>query len=185
MKQPNLRIKDDPKIWAKLPRKTDDAFVYLYQKLIEENEQIMALAEKHGCGPFDEPVRKKLRPAQRILALLFRLDSQILNGGITQFCWNAPFELNDVAKAIKTLGQSELAKIYKKMDARLEEKLDEWAELRNKWADSPNPDWKYFQQSYALLNLAWFDKAYMAKHRTGMIKALLEYITKRKSDFVK
>src|SRR6266404_4313587 len=101
MKRLDLRIKDEPDIWAKLPRKPDDAFDYLYQKLIEENEEIMRLADKKGCGPFDEPVREKVRPAQRVLLLMYRLDSEILNGGVTQFCWNAIFEVNDVAKAIK------------------------------------------------------------------------------------
>jgi len=70
MKPPDLRIKTDSRIWAKVPRKADDAFDYFYRKLIEENEKIMALAEKKGCGPFDEPVRKKLRPAQKVLALV-------------------------------------------------------------------------------------------------------------------
>lgn len=185
MKKPDLRRKDDPKLWAKLPREADEAFEYLYLKLIEENDKIMALAEKHDCGPYDEPVRKKLRPAQKVLAVIFRLDSQILNGGIAQFCWNAPFEINDAAKAIKTLGQTELSKLYKKMDARFEEKIDAWAELRNHWADSPNPDWKYFQKSYKLLALGWFDKAYMSKHRKPLVKALLDYVLKHQRDFVK
>jgi hypothetical protein len=185
VKHPDIRTKDDPRVWAKVPRKADDAFDYFYRKLIEENPKIIALADKKGCGPFDEPVRKKLRPAQKVLALMWRLDSQILNGGITQFVWNAPFEVNDVAKAIKTLQLSELSKMYQKMDARLEAKLDEWAALRNQWEESPKHDWKLFQQSYALLDLGWFDKAYMAKHRSAMVKALLSYVVAHKNDFVK
>jgi hypothetical protein len=185
MKKPDLRIKDDPQHWAKLPRKADDAFLYLYQKLIEENQKIMTLADRKGCGPFDEPVRKKLRPAQKVLVLMWRLDSQIQNGGITQFCWNAPFEINDVAKAINTLRLPDLAKLYKKMDARFEEKLDQWAVLRNQWAESPNPAWELFQQTYALLALEWFDKAYMAKHRAAMVKAVIAYVLAHKKDFVR
>jgi hypothetical protein len=185
MKKIDVRTKNDPQIWAKVPRKADDAFDYLYRKLIEENGQIMALAEKAGCGPYDEPVRKKLRPAQKVLVLMYRLDSEILNGGITQFCWNAPFEINDVAKAIKTLRLPELAKLYKKVDARLEKKLDEWAALRNEWSNSANPDWGLFQQTYALLDLGWFDKAYMAKQRSEMVKALLSYVVGHKNDLVR
>ncbi len=184
MKKPDLRFKDAPQKWAKIPRNADAALLYLYQRLIEENEKVMALADKKGCGPFDEPVRKNLRPAQRILALMWRFDSEIQNGGITQFCWNAPSEINDVAKAIKALRLPELAKLYRKMDARLEEKLDEWAALRNQWSDSPNPDWGVFQQSYTLLGLDWFDKAYQ-KQRSRMIKALVSYVLEHKKDFVK
>jgi hypothetical protein len=185
MKKPDLRIKDDPQIWAKVPRKADDTFDYFYVKLIEENQKVMALTDKIGCGPYDEPVRKKLRPAQKVLALMWRFDSQILNGGVTQFCWNAPFEINEVAKAIKTLRLPELEKLYKKMDARLEEKLDEWATLRNKWDESPESGWGFFQQSYKLLALGWFDKAYLAKQRSVMVKALLSYVVGHKGDFVK
>lgn len=183
MKRLDFRIKDNPKIWTKLPRKADAAFDYLYQKLIEENEQIMALAEKKGCGPYDEPVRKKIRPAQEILLLLFRLDSQILNGGVTQFIWNAPFEIDDVEKAIKKLHLAELAVLYKKVDDRLMEKMKEWVALKQKW--NANPDWGCFQKTYPLLALDWFDKAYMAKHRTKMVKALIAYILEHKVDLVR
>ncbi len=185
MKKSDLRIKDNPRIWAKVPRKADDAFDYFYRTLIEENEKIMALTDKIGCGPYDEPVRKKLRPAQKVLVLMWRLDSEILNGGVTQFCWNAPFEISDVAKAIKTLRLPELEKLYRKVDARLEEKLKEWAALRNKWDESPSSGWGFFQQSYKLLALDWFDKAYMAKHRSGMLKALLSYLVEHKRDLIK
>jgi hypothetical protein len=182
----DLRIKDDPNIWAKAPRKPDDAFDYYYQKLIEENEKLMALADKKGCGPFDEPVRKKANPAQAVLLLVYRLDSQILNGGITQFCWNAPFEANDVAKAIKKLEQPELAKLYRQCDARLEEKLDEWEDL---WVKGHDEGGKVgiecFHKTYALLDLGWFDKAYLKAHRASLVKALLQFVVKNKKRFVK
>jgi len=93
--------------------------------------------------------------------------------------------MNDVAKAIKTLRLPELEKLYKKMDARLEEKLDEWATLRNKWDESPESGWGFFQQSYKLLALGWFDKEYMAKRRSAMVKALLTYVVEHRRDFVK
>jgi hypothetical protein len=183
MKRPDLRLTGNPQILTKLPRKPDDAFSYLYEKLIEQNEHISKLADKKECGPYDEPVRKKLRPAQQVLVLMLRLDSQILNGGVTQFIWNAPFEIDDVEKAIKKLGLTELAKIYKKVDDRLMEKMDEWVALRQKW--NTKSDWEDFQKTYALLDLDWFDKAYMAKHRSKMVKALIAYVVKHKADFVK
>ena len=184
MKKPlDLRIEDAPAIWTKVPRKADATFEYLYQKLIEENEGIMALADKKGCGPYDEPVRKKARPGQQMLLLLFRLDSEILNGGVTQFIWNAPFEIDDVGKAIKKLKLLELSADYKKVDDRLSEKMDEWVPLKQKWNEES--DWKYFQETYPLLDLEWFDNAYMAKHRAPMVNALIAYVMDHKDDFVR
>ncbi len=182
-KRLDLRIIDDPTIWTSVPCKADTAFDYLYQKLIEENEKLMALAGKKECGPCDEPVRKQARPAQQMLLLLFRLDSEILNGGVTQFLWNAPFEIDDVGKAIKKLKLPDLSTHYKKVDDRLIEKMAEWVPLRQKWNEKP--DWKYFQKTYPLLDLEWFDKAYLSKHRSKMIKALVAYIVEHKSDFVR
>ncbi len=182
-KRLELRIKDDPTIWAKVPRKPDAAFEYLHQILIEENEKIMALADKKGCSPYDEPVRKKVRPAQQLLLLLFRLDSQILNGGVTQFIWNAPLEIHDAQKAIKKLKLAELSSIYKRVDDRLMEKMDEWLALKQKW--NAKPDWKHFQKTYPLLDLEWFDKAYMAKHRSPMVKALIAYVLEHKKEFAR
>jgi hypothetical protein len=185
MKKANYRINDNPEIWSKLPRKADDALDYLFQKLIEENEKIAALADKKDCGPFDEPVRKKVSRGQEILLLLYRLDSQILNGGVTQFCWNSPLEINDVAKAIGKLRQAELAQLYKKMDARLEENSDDWEDLWVKGHEAgAKKGWEFFQKTYSLLNLGWFDKAYMKKHRAKMVKALLEFVLKHKTEFV-
>ena len=143
----------------------------------------MALADKRDCGPYDEPVRKKVRPAQKVLLLLFRFDSQILNGGVTQFIWNAPFEIDDVEKAIEKLGLVELAKDYKKVDDRLLEKMKEWIPLKQKWNE--DPDWSYFQKSYALLKLEWFDKRYMDKHRSKMVRALIEFVVKHRNEFAK
>ena len=51
---------------------------------------------------------------------------------------NAPFEIDDVEKAIKKVKQAELASIYKKVDDRLMEKMDEWVSLKQKWNE---PDW--------------------------------------------
>jgi len=187
MKKPDLRIKDEPQIWSRLPRKADDALDYLFRKLIEENGELAALAEKKDCGLFDAPVRKKVSPGQQVFLLLYRLDSQILNGGVTQFCWNSPLEISDVAKAIRTLRQRELSELYKRMDARLEEKVDEWEDLWVKGHDASSHArrWKCFRKTCALLDLGWFDKAYMAKHRNKMVKALLKFILAHKSDFIR
>lgn len=185
MKRLSHRIKDDPKIWKKLPAKPDAALEYLFEKLIEESETIGALVEKKGCSPFDEDVRKKVSSGQEMLLLMFRLDTQILNGGVTQFIWNSPLEMEDAGKTIKKLKQTELAKAYKKVEARVMEKLDEFANLRNKWAESLEPDWAVFQESYKILQVDWFDELYMKKHRTDLVQAMIDYVLKHKDEFVK
>src|SRR5262245_24873691 len=126
VKSKDLRIKDDPSLWTKLPKHPDDLMEHLFTSLIEENDAITKLTEKYGCGPYDEPVRKKLTPGQKALVLIYRLDSQILNGGVTQFIWNALFEMNDVETIIKKLGQKELAKLYDKMTRVLNDNEVAW-----------------------------------------------------------
>src|SRR5262249_1506967 len=137
MKKPDLRLKDDPTIWSKVPRKADDAVEYLYQRLLEDNPAIGTLADKKGCAPFDEDVRKKLRPAQEILALIYRFDSELMCGAVLQFIWNSPFELNPVEDAIKTLGQSDLFKLYEKLGVSLDAKEIEWTDLWKKGHSVP------------------------------------------------
>ena len=186
MKKLTYRIKDDAKIWSNVPRKTDDAFDYLYQKLIEENEALIAIADKRGCGPYDAPVRKKVSPAQEVLLLIYRLDSQILNGGITQFIWNAASEFDDVEKAIKKLRQPEFGKLYKKMQDHAESKFDEWEPLYIKGHEvGGKVGMECFHKNYALFGLKWFDKDYLAKHRTKLVKAINEFVVKNKKEFVK
>jgi len=186
MKRKDYRIKDDPTIWAKVPRKPDDALDYLFQKLIEENEAIASLAAKHACDIFNKPVRKAVRPGQETFLLLYRLDFQILNGGLTQFFWNAFFEADDVKRPLKKLGLTDLLALYKKMEHDLtEDQMRAWAALYNEYHQSPKRDLALFQKTYAVLNLGWFDKAYLAKHRSRMVKTLLDFILAHKSDFVK
>jgi hypothetical protein len=146
----------------------------------------MTLVEKKDCGPFDEPVRKKVSPAQEVFLLLYRMDSQILNGGVTQFVWNAPVEFDDARKAMKRLGQSELAELYKKAEDRVEEKMKDYEPLWVKGHQVGGEVGKEcFFKTYALLDLKWFDKAYLAKHRTKMVKALIDLVVKKKAEFVK
>jgi hypothetical protein len=145
----------------------------------------MKIADKHGCGPYDQPVLKKLTAGQKLFVLIYRLDSQILNGGVTQFCWNAPLEFYDVQKAIQKLAQSELLKQYKKMDAVLVEHEDEFVDLYNKGHDAPGMGAQCFYKAYKLLKLSWFDKSYMSKHREKLVQALLKFVLAKKKDFVR
>ena len=185
MKKSDFRRKDDPAIWSNVPRKADDAIEYLHQKLIEENPVIGKLTDKNGCAPFDEEVRKKLRPAQEILTLIYRFDSEIMCGAVAQFCWNSPFEMEGVEKAIKKLGQSDLLKLYDKLEDSLNAKEVEWAELWNKGHSIPGVGVECFCKFRALLNLRWFDRDYLTKHRTKLIKALIDFVIRNKREFVK
>jgi hypothetical protein len=185
MKNLSYRITDDPKIWAKIPRKADDAFDYLYRHLIEENEALMSLAEKKDCAPFEGPVRKKVSRAQEVLLLIYRLDSQILNGGVTQFVWNSPFELDDVQKAAKRLGQIELLKLRKKLEVHLNDNEIEWTDLWNKGHTTQGMVKECFISFRALLGLKWFDKDYLKKHRAKLIDALVKFVIKNKKEFVR
>ena len=66
----DLRIKDDPKIWAKMPRKADDAFDYLHRHLIEDNEKIMAIAVVNGGemrGRMIAPSSKRIQAFERFV----------------------------------------------------------------------------------------------------------------------
>jgi len=185
VKKLDLRIKDDPAIWSKVPRKADDVIEYLYRKLIEENSAISALADKKGSAPFDEDMRKKLRPAQEVLALIYRFDSEIMCGAVAQFIWNSPFELDGVDKAIRTLKQSDLSKLFNKLGPCLDAREVEWTDLWNKGHSVPGSGIECFCAFRKLLNLSWFDKAYLAKHRTKLIAALLAFVLKNKREFVR
>jgi hypothetical protein len=173
-------VKDNPTIWSKLPRNSEDLMEHLFEKLILDNPKLTAHADKIGCGPYDEPMLKRLSPAQEVFVMIYRLDSQILNGGVTQFCWNAVEVMDEVEAAIKTLKQTDLGKDYEKVYSRLEEKQDEWVDLWN--AEEHRAE--NFSKTYDLLAVRWFDKAYLSKHRAKLIKALLKYVLANKKEFV-
>jgi hypothetical protein len=186
MKKQNFRIQDAPKIWTKLPRNADDALDYLYQKLIEKNEAIISLADKKGCGLFEEPVRKEVSPAQKVLLLIYRLDSQILNGGITQFIWNSSSEFDDAEKAIKKLRLPECAGLYKRMMDHADSKFEEFEPLYTKGHEIGGKiGMDCFRQACSVLGLQWFDKEYLAKHRSKLVKSLIDFVLKNKKEFVK
>jgi hypothetical protein len=186
MKKLNFLIQDAPTIWTKIPRKADDALDYLYQKLIEDNEAILALADKKGCGYFEKPVRKKVSPAQEVLLLIYRLDSQILNGGITQFIWNSAGEFDDVEKAIKKLRQLEFARLYKKMADHADSRFEQFEPLYVKGHEVGGKiGMDCFRKTYSVFGLKWFDKEYLSKHRAKLVQALVDFIVKNKKEFVR
>jgi hypothetical protein len=165
-----------------------------YEALIDRNQRL--------GHRFFEAVEelKKLTAGQRLLIQLGTFDSQVKNGGITQFFWNRPEYIFDVGDWIEQLGPRELQANYDRALEALVGKKERWLELREEWAKGrDNPSWETFQQTYNLLELSWFDKAYFDKHgynekrewvrqARGLHYALLtkvaEYVRTHRSEFI-
>jgi hypothetical protein len=118
-----------------------------YEDLIGNNERI--------SDEVFEPERfKELTTGQRMLIRLFAFDGQVRNGGITQFFWNRTESIFEVADWLERLGVTELQANYERALEALGGKKYQWRELRAEFA------WENFRQTYALLDLGWFDDAY-------------------------
>ncbi len=115
------------------------------------------------CNPhnlYEEPPESLTR-GQRLFLALGSFDSQVCNGGITQFFWNRPGGIPEVEQALQELNEVELRTLYVRAVNTLVGKEVDWAHLRAAaYRDASNPDWDPFQQGYELLNLDWFDTAY-------------------------
>jgi hypothetical protein len=126
-----------------------------YDPLIDRNERI-----DHRFFEDAEHLQE-LTIGQRFLIQLGTFDSQVKNGGITQFFWNCPKSIFDVAGWLEYLGVPELHIKYERALESLVGKKDRWLALREEWArGGDNPNWETFQQTYKLLDLAWFEKEY-------------------------
>ena len=165
-----------------------------YQALIEDNErlpyEIIDSAER----------LKELTAGQRMLIVLGTFDSQVSNGGVTQFLWNCPSLIFDVADSIAYLGLADLQANYDRALEMLVGKKDQWLALRKMHEDVPGSRMlESFQQSYELLDLRWFDNAYFDKYgyaeaqewvrqARGLGHALLsrlaEYIRAHRAEFI-
>ncbi|OWK41620.1 hypothetical protein FRUB_03698 [Fimbriiglobus ruber] len=130
-----------------------------YETLIDRNERIT-----HEV--YEQPERlKELTAGQRMLIQLGTFDSQVKNGGVTQFFWNCTEHIFDVADWIEQLTLPELQANYDRALEALVGKKDRWLELRAEWIQGrDNPNWVSFRQTYELLELGWFDKTYFDKH---------------------
>jgi hypothetical protein len=165
-----------------------------YEALIDQNERI---SDQFFS---DARLLQRLTPGQRMLMQLGAFDGQVKNGGITQFFWNCPGYLFDVADWIACLGVPELLASYERALEALVGKKDRWLALKDEWARSGDqPRWETFQQTYDLLDLGWFDKAYFDRHgynekhewvllSRGLHRVLLgklaEYIRTHRSEFI-
>ncbi len=141
-----------------IPADEDDPIDGYYEALIDRNGRI-------GHEFFEDVNQlKKLTAGQRMLIQLGTFDSQVKNGGLTQFFWNCPDSLFDVGDWIEQLDLPALQAIYDRALEVLVGKKDRWLALRGEWAKGrDNPSWETFQRSYELLDLGWFDEAYFDK----------------------
>ena len=130
------------------------------------NEALIDRNKRLGHQFFEDAEQlKKLTTGQRMLIQLGVFDSQVKNGGITQFFWNCPESIFDVGDWIERLGVPELRDNYERAVETLFGKKNRWLALREEWIKSgDSPSWESFRQSYELLDLAWFDDAYFDKY---------------------
>lgn len=146
------------------------------------------------------PSTGELTTGQRLLMLLGAFDSQVSNGGITQFFWSCPESLFDVRDGIEALGCAELLQNYERALEALVGKKDRWLELREEVSRAgDNPRWESFEKTYELLDLGWFDDAYFGKwgynergefvqQRQGLqkpfLRRLADYVRSHQSEFI-
>src|SRR5262245_13954115 len=130
-----------------------------YDALIEENGQLgYEIIE-------DNEELRKLTNGQRMLIQLGTFDSQVSNGGVTQFFWSCPEWIFDVADWIKYLGLSELHANYERALETLLGNKDRWLALREEcYKIRDNPRKESSRQTYRLLSLSWFDNAYFDRY---------------------
>ena len=165
-----------------------------YDALIDRNEQI-------GSEVYEQPERlKALTTGQRMLIQLGAFDSQVNNGGITQFFWNCSHSIFAVADWLEVLGMAELQANYDRALEALVGKKDQWLALRAEWNEGTEPpQWETFQHTYELLDLKWFEQVYFDKYgynagqewvcqsaglQQVLHRRLVEYIRTHRAEFI-
>src|SRR5204863_2200359 len=102
-----------------------------FDNLIAGNKKLWAMASTYRQGQDDLEFIEQLTTGQRLLLLLGVFDSQVKNGGITQFIWNRPSYVMPVRNAIKYLDDTELLLHYDTALKTLLDKKDQWGALRD------------------------------------------------------
>jgi hypothetical protein len=190
----DYRAEMSPAEFEAIPADPDYPIDGLYDALIDRNPRI------NHCFFEDNTQLQELTRGQQLLIRLGTFDSQVKNGGITQFFWNCPESIFDVADDLEHLGVTELLGNYERALEALVGKKDQWLALREEWAKGKdNPKWDTFQESYKLLDLGWFDKAYFDQRgwnenkewvrlRPGLHHSLLtrlvEYVRTHRDEFI-
>ena len=166
-----------------------------YDTLIDRNERI-------GHDIFERRDRRsELTVGQRMLIELGTFDSQVNNGGITQYFWNCPDSILDVGDWIEQLGSPELKANYGRAVEALVGNKDRWAASKEEWIRGGDyPNWELFRHTYELLDLEWFDRAYFDRYgyddkgrwvcqnrglNHDLLMRLAEYIRSHRGEFIK
>jgi hypothetical protein len=97
-----------------------------------------------------------------------------------------------VADALSDLKIPKLLRQYERAVEAWLGKKKRWQQLREEWANtSGDPPWEAFQESYELLDLDWFDEAYLdrwgykKKVRVRLKRGLQESLTTRLVKYVR
>ncbi len=171
-----------------------------YDKLIANNVKFRDVEGEYPRGYGDIRVIPRFTRGQQLLILLGYFDGQVKNGGITQFFWNRAEYIFAVRDAMAELGASDLLHNYEEAVEALGANRDRWLALREEcYKEGKAPDWEPFRQSYALLDLGWFDTAYFDKWgyndskewvfqrrglHHGLLTRLVEYVRSHREDFI-
>jgi hypothetical protein len=194
MAPPDRRLTMSVADFANIPMHDSDTIDGYYQALIVGNKHIDDEVYEH-MDTFQE-----LTTGQRMLIELATFDSQVKNGGLTQFFWNSFPYCFDVHDWIDLLQLPALRDNYSRALESLVGKKDDWFALREECYKSPDgPRWELFQRTYALLDLGWFDKAYFDSHEVdedgkwvkkstglhhGLLLRLAEYVRQNPREFI-
>jgi hypothetical protein len=176
-----------------IPIYPDDPLGQYHEVLIDGNARIIQFWNEFGKFP-------ELNFGQKLLHQIGGFDAQVKNGGISQFFWNCREDIIDVADGIAFLREAKLLALYERAVEDLLGKRERWHALRQTWnSGSDVPQWKAFQDSYKLLDLGWFDDAYLdhwgenargewAEQSRGLHYSLLErladYIRANRDQFI-
>jgi hypothetical protein len=194
MRKAAYRAEMSPAAFEAIPTDADHPIDAYYDALIDGNKRITSRFYE------DHKQLRKLTQGQQLLFRLGTFDSQVKNGGITQFFWNCPESVFDVADDIELLGVPKLLRNYERALESLVGKKGRWLKLREEWAKGKNnPPWEAFRESYELLDLDWFDDAYFDQRgynekkewvrlRRGLHHTLLtrlaEYVRAHRAEFI-
>ena len=151
MTEPDYRCLMSAADFDAMPSDEDYPIDGYYEALIDQNERI-----DHRFFEDAEQLNK-LTAGQRMLIQLGTFDSQVKNGGLTQFFWNCPDSIFDVGDWIERLEAWQLQANYDRALESLVGKKDQWLAVPQEWAKGrDNPNWETFQRSYELLDLGSF-----------------------------
>lgn len=175
-------------------------FDTLYDALIVRNTAFGQLGAEYPRGYGDPMLIPLLTPGQQIVILLGAFDGQVSNGGLAQFFWNCPEYVFPAQNALLRLGCPEVAERYDRAIDSLDANYRDWLALRARCYESPyGPRWVDFAETYELLDLDWFDRAYFdtwstdatgAPHRNDdglhnvLLARLVQYVMTHPEEFI-